>query len=137
VTHGDDGLPVLQHQGYHAALCGVGPDTQHPFSCIQEVSSVVERVEANDIGTCHRLEGEREGGRERRREREKEGEREGGRERRREREKEGEREGGREGRRERGKEGEREGGREGRREREKEGEREGGREGRNDRKGRM
>lgn len=69
MTHGDYGFPVLQHEGYHAALCGVRPDTQHSLRGIQEVPCVVEGVETNDIGTCHRL-GEEE--------RERESERKGG-----------------------------------------------------------
>ena len=58
MTHGDDSLPILQHQGDHAALCGVGPDTQHSLGSVEEVTGVVEGVEANDIGTCHGLGGE-------------------------------------------------------------------------------
>ena len=35
------------------SLCGVGSDTQHSFSRVQEVAGMVEGVESNDISTCH------------------------------------------------------------------------------------
>lgn len=37
------------------SLCGVGPDTEHPLRGVQEVASVVEGMEANNISTRHRL----------------------------------------------------------------------------------
>ena len=37
------------------SLCGVGSDTKHPLSRIQEVAGMVKGVEANNIGTRHWL----------------------------------------------------------------------------------